>query len=419
MRGAGTARSGWPVLAMLLGATALFRLTQNMALTTMSLLAREDLHLSATVIGALGALVGLVLAAATLLLSGRVPLRLSAASAAAGTILLVASLALFALASSLAALALATVLLGAAGGLTLPGLVNAVVANAGAQRERAIGLYAITLSVSLAIGPLLETAVLDATHQDVRAPFVWFLGFPAVAALLLGVPCWRRRGTGTDAPPAPTETLQAAPPAPAGRRLGGLLATRPGRQALLAQLLYAVPFVGITSFGALVARVGFGVSAAQVQLAFTAFFVASFGARAVVAWRSPIVRKQPLLWTSAALTAGGLALLGNGHGLGVLLLAMATLGVPHGLTFPLTLALVAESTERARLPRANAALIGTSNLSTVAVPPLLGVVVPALGYRGMTLLLLAPVALFAALLATQTDLRPRRRSPGGSKDRGA
>lgn len=407
------------MLAMLLGATALFRLTQNMALTTLSLLAREDLHLSATVIGALGALVGLVLAAATLLLSGRVPLRRSAASAAAGTILLVASLALFAFASSLAVLALATVLLGAAGGLTLPGLVNAVVANAGDQRERAIGLYAITLSVSLAVGPLLETAVLDATHQDVRAPFVWFLGFPALAALLLALSCRRRRTAGASAPPALVEPAPPAPPQKGRWGAGGLLATRPGRQALIVQLLYAIPFVGITSFGALVARVGFGVSAAQAQLAFTAFFVASFGARGLIAWRSPIVRKQPLLWASAALTGAGLALLGTGHGLGVLLLAMATLGVPHGLSFPLALALVAESTDRARLPRANAALIGVSNLSTVAVPPLLGVVVPAFGYRGMTLLLLVPVVGFAALLATQTDRGPRRRPPGRRRDRGA
>lgn len=393
-------------MAGVLVATALFRMTQNMALTTMSLLARDQLHLAPTGIGALSALAGLVLSVVTFTVARRVPAGRSAASAAGGTLLLVVSLAVFAGVPTLAGMAVAAVLVGAAGGLAMPGLINVVEAHAGDNRDRAIGIYTVTLTASLAVGPLLATFVLDTSHQDVRAPFVWFLPLPLVATALLVVPCWRSARSGPEAPAGAQVAGAGAAGAEVGSVVppgffGGLLGSRDGRAALIVQLLYAIPFAGVTSFGALVSRIGFDVTAAQAQLAFTAFFVASFATRGLVAWRSPIVRKQPLLWASAALTAGGLVLLGTGHGLGVLLVAMAVLGLPHGMTFPLALALVADSTDDDRTPRANAALIGSSNLSTVFVPSVLGVIIPVTGYQGMALLLDVPVALFAGLLFAQ------------------
>lgn len=406
----------------LLTATALFRMTQNMALTTLSLLARDEVHLSSTVIGLTSALSALVLSAVTIFVAGRVPLARSEGSAAAGALLLLASLTAFALASSLAVLAVAALLLGAAGGLALPGLVSAVEARAGDNHERAIGLYTLALSASLALGPVLESSVLDAARQDVRAPFAWFIPLAGATAAILVLP--RPRAGRFPRPPAAPAPARPAPAdgSTPGRRPraapGGLLGSPQVRQALIIDLLYAIPFAGLTSFGALVFRAGYGVSAAQAQVAFAAFFVTSFGARALLAWRSPVTRKQPLLWTSAALTAGGLALLGTGHGTGLLLIAMAVLGIPHGLTFPLALALIAGATDRDQLPRANGALLGASNLSTIAVPSLLGAVIPATGYQNMTLLLDAPVLLFSLLLLIQQAKTPRKaHAPAGGGDR--
>jgi DHA1 family multidrug resistance protein-like MFS transporter len=434
----------WIRLAALLVATASFRLSQNMAQTTLSLLSRDDLHLGPDAIGGLGAVLGVMVAATAILVASRVPLHLAERSAAIGMLALSASLGVFFFASSLAEMVPATLLLGVSGGLAMTGLVNAVQHGAGEDRDRIIGLYTITLSVSLALGPLLETAVLAVTRQDVRAPYAYFSVFPLVAFALLVFASRRTPspdyadlaaagsvtegieaitteavavgtggtgiagiGAGLGAPGAGPGPPEGA--APSHRRrlgsFGALVATTSGRQGLIIQLLYAIPFAGLTSFGALVARVGFGVSAAQAQAAFTAFFVMSLGSRLLVAWRSPIVRKQPLLWLSVVSTAAGLAVLGLGHGLVVLLVAMAVLGIPHGLTFPLALALVAESTDAASLPRANATLLGSTNLTTVAVPPVLGAVIPVVGYQGMALLLGVPVAGFAAVLATQREPR--------------
>lgn len=114
-----------------------------------------------------------------------------------------------------------------------------------------------------------------------------------------------------------------------------------------------------------------------------------------------MTHRVALFWLSAALTATGLAGLGVGHGLGVFLAAMAVLGLPHGMTFPLALALLADSTPPTGLPRANADMLGASKLTAVAIPPILGSLVPLVGYQGMTLLILVPVGGFAVLLWVQ------------------
>lgn len=401
----------------------MFRITQNMALTTFSLLGREDLHLTASTIGVLGALSGLALVAMTVGVAARVPARSSTAEAVIGLVVLLAALVAFLLATSLPVLVAAVLLLGVAGGLGMPGLTNAVGVLGRANREQAVGLYTLTLSVSLAVGPLLETFVLDRVHQAVRAPFLAFLAFPALGALALAAGLRRHRSKPAAQPttlgalppeqtaPEPTTPVPsgrgAAPPAPTHPSVGarvrrpGLLSTPNGRLALTAQLLYAIPFAGITVFGALVAHIAFATTPAQAQLAFTAFFVTSLISRALVAWRAPIRHKVAFFWLSAALTGAGLALLGTGHGLLVLLVAMAILGIPHGLTFPLVLALVASSTTPAGLPRANATLLAASNLTGILVPVILGSLVTLVGYRSMVLLILVPVAGFAALLWTQ------------------
>ncbi len=440
---------GRRLLVALLVATALFRMTQNMATTTVSLLAGEAVHLGATAVGVLGAVLGLMVAMVTLVLSRRVPHHRAATSAVWGMTGLAGSLLVLAAAPSFGVLVGGVVLLGAAGGVAMPGLLNAIVSSAGRERERIIAVYTVTLSVSLAIGPLLETVVLSSAHQNVRVPYVVFAAFPVVGAVLLTA---ARRGRGAapvgggapgqtsdpDQPSAGDHGDQVAatalvadvagdvagePAGHSGRRAhrrgwwrAGLLATPDGRTALVSQLLYAVPFSGVTIFGALVARRGFGATPAQAQLGFTVFFVCSLAARAAVAWRAPIAAKRALLWVSAGLTGAGLVLLGTVHGLVVLIVAMGVLGVPHGLTFPLALALVADATSIADLPRANATLLGSTNLVSVIVPVVLGALVPAFGYRGVMLALLVPVAVFSAVqLAVGSKVGAAR--PGRSHGR--
>ncbi len=435
---------------MLLVSTAMFRATQNMAQTTFSLLGREDLGLKAGTLGLLAALAGLAMVVVTLRFASRVAPGKARAAAAAGSLVLAGALAVFVFASSLGPFAAAVIALGIAGGVGFPALTSAFGSAEGAQREQALALFALTLSASLAIGPLMETLVLDLHHQDLRAPFAVFVVFPLLGAALLARPARRSKrmslsgggeGTGTIGDAAPGAIVGTGPePGPSGAGSSGagpsgagpsgagpsgagpsgagpsgaggaawsqarrprfgleLWQTPGGRLALTAQLLYAVPFAGVTVFGALVARVAFGVTPGEAQLAFTAFFATSFAARALVVWRAPVTRKRAVFQVSGAMTVTGLVLLGVGNGLPLLLVAMAVLGLPHGFTFPLALALVAEAAPPGGLTRANAVLLGASNLTGVIAPVVLGALVQPAGYRGMVLLILVPVVVFGALL---------------------
>ncbi|MCL4422499.1 MAG: MFS transporter [Actinobacteria bacterium] len=430
-------KSSTAALLALLAATAMFRLTQNMAITTFSLLGRERLGIGPGTLGVLAALSGLVMVGSTLTIAARIPVARSVRMAAVGAALLAGALLVFAVAPSLAVFTAAIVILGIAGGLGMPGLTNAAGSVSAEARERALALYTLTLSASLAVGPLVETFVLDAAGQDIRAPFVSFLVFPILAATVLIFRCrispvdTRRRSPSKAGDPAvqlghessPAQALGGQPPQvgaispratrsrhwsalrrwPASKEGAseGIFSTHGGRLAITGLLLYAVPFAGITVFGALIARIAFGVSAADAQLAFTAFFVTSFAARAAIAWRAPITHKVAMFWLAAGLSVTGLLLLAVGHGLGLLLVAMAVLGIPHGLTFPMALSLVAESTAPRALPRANAVMLATTNMSTVLMPAILGSLVAFAGYRGMVLFILIPVLGFSSLLWVQ------------------
>ncbi len=426
-------RRHWVVLGSLIGAAGLFRVTQNMAITSFSLLGKRELGLGAGTLGVLGAISGLVLVTVMVTVAARVPARRAAAAVVAASLLLAASLVTFAIATSLVVFILAIVLLGAAGGLGLPVLLNAVENAAGDNRQRAAAMYAMALSASLAIGPAIETMVLDGASQALRVPFVAFVALPVVAAVLVFGRVLRSHGSSRhplvasidridDAGPpesprstTPLGTESTCTVTPPGRSWHeGLVGSREGRLALTAQLLYAVPFSGITVFAALVGETVFGATPAETQVGFTAFFVTSFAVRGVVSWRSPVTHKMTLFVISAVLTALGVVLLGTGHGLGLFFLAMALLGLPHGITFPLSLALLGDSMSPAELPRANANLLAASNVATIVVPPILGVLVPYFGYNGMTLFILAPLALFTALLWFQ---RPRMPIGGASPSR--
>ncbi len=391
---------GWPPVwtaAGLLLVAGLFRAAQNMGQTTFALFGRDDLNLGAATIGSLGTVLGAFALVAALFVGGRLPASKASAAVGAGVCLLGASLVVLGSATSPWQFAGGTALLGLAGGATAPSLATAVGQATPEGRDRALAHYAAVLSMSLALGPLAETGLLELAHQHLRLPFFVFAALP-VAALALGL-FGRLRANALGVANSP-DPLHDSPLGSSGQ-LRSLLATGDGRMALTVQLLYAVPFSAITVFGALVARSVFNMTPAGAQLAFTVFFAASLLSRLVVARISPIDRKRRAFLLAAALTAAGVVLLSVGGPPLLLFIAMVLLGVPHGVTFPLALALTAQSVGEDQLAASNAALFAATSVVAVAAPVVLGVVAAAAGYRVMIVLVLAPVAAFSMLLMAQ------------------
>ncbi len=387
-----------------------YRGAQNMALTTLALIIREDLGYGASTIGVVSALSGVVLVLVTLLISARLkPAQLERA-VLISLIALAIGLLLIGLSHSIYLTAIATLLLGAAGGLGMPGLAGSIqlaASEGSANPQRVLAIYTLVLSVSLAIGPLLEAGLLDVTHQDVRWPFIAFTVLPILA---IGIMMSRRREAIAIAAKAAASGDASTSQSTPSRRVR-LLQTPDVVKALLAQLMYAVPFAALTVFGAEVARSTDRATAAQAQLAFTVFFVLSLSCRGLVAWRSPVQRKGLAYLVSGLFTIAGLALIVAGHSFALFFIGMIVLGIPHGAIFPLALSALSGSLPADQLPRANSLLMGSSNFIGIVAPPVLGIVAAATTYRLMMATVLAPVLVVFAVFLIFAAITRRHSGP--------
>lgn len=409
---------------VLLLVTMLMRSSQNMAQTTFPLLGSDLLGLSATLIGVLAASSSVVAIVTMLTLSGRIPTRLAPKALVVAMAAMALAFPLIGEARSLWLLIVGVVVLGFGGGLAFPTLITAAggMADEGAvpgARDRPIALLGMALSLSLAAGPFLETGVLSATGGDLRQSFLAFSLLPLSALAILRVvrPARRRASARAAevasyhralAEPTTGEVVVVTVPAQgSGPRvtLRGALADRNFRLALTGELIYAAPFAAIVVFGALLARREYDLGPAATEVAFGVFFAISFLVRAVLVWRSPIQHKLGLFRVAAVLTLGGLAVIATGHSIIVLVAAMALLGIPHGLEFPLSMGLVAEGRPHHELASINAHLSASVQAVNLTLPLLLGAGIDAIGYRPMFLLLLVPVA--AAAVSQQLIARSR------------
>lgn len=418
-------------LGAVLATTMLMRASQNMALTTYPLVGGDLLHLHGSVIGALGAGTGAVTVVTMVLLTARVRPHYAPYVLVGAMVVMAVAFPVVAKASGAGGLVAAVVVLGFSGAVILPTLITAAGANARdgqgpGARDRPIALVGVALSASLALGPFIETAVLDLNGGNLRDAFLWFAIGPLAAASVIATVALRHRrhvaaslaqaagdhALGSTVEPVDVEPVPADPvtgevaavgasgpalagePAPAQAKrvtLAGSLKDPAFRVSMMGQLVYAAPFAALVVFGALLARHAYGLSPATTQVAFGTFFAGSFLVRVWLAWRSPVPHKLALFRLAALLTFAGIALLAFGHGMAMLLIAMVVLGVPHGLTFSLAMAFVAEDRPRDELASVNAHLSAIVQAVNVALPLLLGWGIDDLGYRSVFALLLLPV----------------------------
>ncbi|MGC8626989.1 MAG: MFS transporter [Acidimicrobiales bacterium] len=444
-------------LGAVLATTMLMRASQNMALTTYPLVGGDLLHLHGSVIGALGAGTGAVTVVTMVALTARVRPHYAPYVLVGAMVVMAVAFPVVAEADNASELAAAVVLLGFSGALVLPTLITAAGANAHegqgpGARDRPIALVGVALSASLALGPFIETGVLDLNGGNLRDAFLWFTLGPLAAASVVATVAvlHRRRARASSAGPAGGHALDSpgepvdVEPVPADPVTGEVAAVGPAgsplddepaavqakrvtlaaslkdpafRVSMMGQLVYAAPFAALVVFGALLARHAYGLSPAMTQVAFGTFFAGSFLVRVWLAWRSPVPHKLALFRLATLLTFAGMALLAVGHGIATLLIAMVVLGVPHGLTFSLAMAFVAEDRHREELASLNAHLSAIVQAVNVALPLLLGWGIDGLGYRPVFALVLLPVlaaGVLQHLAIRQFTARHGRLVPAGA-----
>ena len=360
-------RSALIVLIILLSATIMVRGSNNMLQTTIPLYAAYDFSLSKVDIGVLSAIFGL----ATFITTGFVNSRLESRIRRyvfIGASISYASIFIFYFYSSFLFLWVITAFSGAILGMIMPNLITAAGLFPDRKiRERSLSLYASSLSLSLIIGPLFEYYVL--LHFTLRETFLFFLPFGIAAALLsfyIRFP--------EDEKPQNKAKFEI--------RHGFKVAT-------YLNLSYNIPFILITVFAGIYVHSDLGAPLADVTLYYTVFFATSFISRILLSFSGRRKLIRPVMLTMA-LTVVGMLLMFMSTTAEIFVISMAVLGIPHGLSYPLSLIYLSRSYESNERSAANSYFFSLMTIIMVAGPILGGYSTSEIGWR-LTFLFIVPI----------------------------
>ena len=360
-------RSVLLVLFVLLSLTVVVRGSNNMLQTTIPLYAAYNFSLSKLDIGVLSAIFGL----ATFITTGFVNSRLESRIRRyvfIGASMLYATIFIFYFYSSFLFLWIITAASGAILGMIMPNLITAAGLFPDRKiRERSLSLYASSLSLSLIIGPLFEYYVL--LHFTLRDTFLFFLPFGIAAALLsffIKFPQDEKRQNKTK------------------------FEVRHGfKVATYLNLSYNIPFILITVFAGIYVHSELGGSLSDVTLYYTVFFATSFISRILLSFTGRRKLIRPVMLTMA-LTVIGMLLMYMSSTAEIFVISMAVLGIPHGLSYPLSLIYLSRSYESNERSAANSYFFSLMTIIMVAGPILGGYSTSEIGWR-LTFLLIVPI----------------------------
>ncbi len=369
------ARSSLYLIVIVILATVSARSVNNMISTTMPLLSRYQLLFTNSEVGALSALGFITTFISTSFinpfLSSSRRRRLFITASGLSIPLLIA----YYLSNSII-IWINAIIFGFIYGLILPNLIT--IASMGADRkssERLLNIYSMSLSLSLVIGPVLETLLL--TRFTYRDMFLLFL--PLATPLFLI--SWKFHFPETEKNERKSSVLKNE----------GLLS------AILAITTYNVPFGIITTFFAIYAKEVFDVPRAIAYSIFIPFYLVSFSTRFAMSIRPFDELRRPLA-ISILLTAVGLMIVALAPSFYIMIIGMLILGIPHGSVFPMTTIMISRATSPGERNAANSYFIAYNNVLFTVLPPLYGVLISILSFRVPILLLLIPTIVASLIL---------------------
>ncbi|MCL4404637.1 MFS transporter, partial [Candidatus Marsarchaeota archaeon] len=244
-------------------------------------------------------------------------------------------------------------------------------------RERMIGIYTLALSASLVAGPFIESIVLD--YFPLKYAFLLFAPISGIAFIL-----------------SPLMKFPEAKSEDSPRSIKVL--SNPGfKLAIFSILTYNAPFALIEFFSGIFAETAFHLPYSDIMLIFTLLFTISFFSRLALSYLVP-----SNLWRyikiSMFLTALGLLTVFLSRDLLLYLIGIIILGVPHGLTYPLSVSSIGRSFSMKGRNKANSYFFAIIMLINIGVPSLAGALIEKIGFRDV-MLLVVPVILVLFILA--------------------
>ena len=255
------------------------------------------------------------------------------------------------------------------------------------RRGRWLGTYSAVQGIGQASGAMLAGYLV--TGGDFDAAF-WTSGGLGVIALLLVMGTRARRSSG-----APRESW--------ARAMAGIGAVVTDARLLAASIAQAAQFFvngSLNAFVPLFAREVLGLSLAQVGIVFGVQTVSTFLARPAFGALSDRVGRRPLVAAGLGVCAAGVAGIALANGFSMLLAAAVLYGTGAAITSSSASAYVTDLAAGNRYGAAHGMFGTIYDLGDAGGPIVAGVLVAAIGYRGM----LGIIAALAGLISVAATI---------------
>ncbi|MCL4519874.1 MAG: MFS transporter [Thaumarchaeota archaeon] len=382
-------------LAILSASTFALRASTNMFSTNLPLVAREVFSFKSGIIGSLSGLVALAGFVSITFVNARM------ASKSRRRLFVLSAFGYFLLFSFVALGGPLGIwfIAAAAGFLVQPIMTNqanasSIIGKTATARERGIAVYTISLSASLVVGPLVNSLIL--TQVSLAESFVVFSIFPLTAALLsFLIPFPKDASTQLQTKgDLPREDV------PAPFKVGSFIKTMKNegfQAAIFIMAMYSIPFTALVTFGGLFSKDYYAASNIAVQYYFAIFFTVSFAFRILLLF-SRRANIRLLTATSTVFSILGMALLVTVINPWSYVIAMALLGIPHGLTYPSALIIISRTSSESERNTLNSYFTSFIMVVNVLTPILIGFVAELLSLRHAFSLLLSSILIFSFLI---------------------
>ena len=375
------------IIVVILSMTFAIRSSNNMYTTSVPLLARYYFFFSNVEIGLLASLASLAIFIMSTFINAKAKPKSRREIFITSSIIYAATFPFFYISTSLTIWLILPVASFTLGSIMPNIITSASLFKDKKQRERILSIYTLTLSLSLILGPYIESQLL--LHVSLAESFLIFSILPAIGMV---------------------DSFFIKFPDEMGVKKTGLdtsvLKDRGFQSSLLNILAYNLPFAFLTTYGGLYGKTDFNISLSEVNLTFSMFFLTSFTSRLVFSFRVP-EKLSGLMVSSVILSVVGLFMLGTAKTYDFFLLAFLVLGIPHGLTYPLSVMAITRSFPEAKRNIANSYFFSIMMAIGTVMPFISGEIIKVIGYRNAFLVLIP--AIFVILAVLFSVLRAKNR----------
>lgn len=352
--------------------TFMVRASNNMMMTTVSLFSKYDLFFNSVEVGLTESVLALATFITTALINSRLNVRPRRYLFISSNVLFTVILAIMEF-SNFITLWIFIFAAGFAFGAIMPNIItSAGLIDDKKLRERVLGIYTLALSVSLIAGPALESYIL--TFEPLRLIFLFFVPFGIVSSVL-----------------SPFLKFPDKKSEIKNKKIN--VFREPGfKVSIYAILAYNIIFALLIAFGGIYAKSVLKLSLSDVSLLFTGFFIVSFSSRLFISYKTPD-NLWHYLGTAMFVTLAGIILIFFSYNDIIYIIAYLLLGIPHGVTYPLSIVSISRSFDMSYRNMANSYFFSVMMLIGMATPLAGGIIEDLIGFKNI-FILLVPVIIY-------------------------